>query len=312
MNDWLMLALGLGILTAGAELLVRGSAALALRLGISPLIIGLTIVAFGTSSPELAVSLKAALAGQGDIAAGNVVGSNIFNIGVILGLTVLVCPIRIQMQLIRLDTPVMINTSLLFLAFIADSQISRGEGVVLLALLVAYLAFTIRASQKESPAVAEEFATEMPKLDKPAWLDPIFILAGLGLLIAGSRMFVEGSVGVARGMGISEAVIGLTIVAAGTSIPELATSIVAALRRAPDIAVGNVVGSNIFNLLCIAGATATLSPFACAGISWVDLGVMTGFSVLLLPLMRSGLELKRWEGALLLAAYAGYLTYLWP
>jgi cation:H+ antiporter len=312
MNDWLMLALGLGILTAGAELLVRGSAALALRLGISPLIIGLTIVAFGTSSPELAVSLKAALAGQGDIAAGNVVGSNIFNIGVILGLTVLVCPIRIQMQLIRLDTPVMINTSLLFLASIADSQISRGEGVVLLALLVAYLAFTIRASQKESPAVAEEFAAEMPKLDKPAWLDPIFILAGLGLLIAGSRMFVEGSVGVARGMGISEAVIGLTIVAAGTSIPELATSIVAALRRAPDIAVGNVVGSNIFNLLCISGATATLSPFACAGISWVDLGVMIGFSVLLLPLMRSGLELKRWEGALLLAAYAGYLTYLWP
>jgi cation:H+ antiporter len=312
MDDWLLLALGLGILTAGAELLVRGSAALALRLGLSPLVVGLTVVGFGTSSPEMVVSLKAAFTGQGDIAAGNVVGSNIFNVGVILGLTVLVCPIRIQMQLIRLDTPVMIAVSLLFLALIADFQISRWEGVLLFALLVAYLAFTIRASKKESQAVADEFAEEMPKLDKPAWLDPVFILAGLGLLIGGGRMFVEGSVSVARGMGISEAVIGLTIVAAGTSMPELATSIVAALRRAPDIAVGNVVGSNIFNLLCIAGGAGALFPFACPGISWVDLGVMTGFTVLLLPLMRSGLELKRWEGGLLLAAYVGYVAFLWP
>jgi len=312
MNDWLMLAVGLAVLSAGAELLVRGSAALALRLGLSPLVVGLTVVGFGTSSPEMVVSLKAAMAGQGDIAVGNVVGSNIFNVGVILGLTVLVCPVRIQMQLIRLDTPVMIGVSLLFLALIADFQISRWEGLVLLGLLAAYLVFTVKASRSEPKAVADEFAEEMPKLDKPVWLEVLFVLAGLGMLIGGGRLFVDGSVSVARALGLSEAVIGLTIVAAGTSMPELATSLVAAIRRAPDIAVGNVVGSNIFNLLCIAGLSGAVFPFASPGISWVDLGVMAGFSVLLLPLMRTGLELKRWEGALLLAAYGGYLWALWP
>lgn len=312
MNEWLMLAAGLALLSAGAELVVRGSAAIALRLGLSPLIVGLTVAGFGTSSPEMVVSLKAAMSGQGDIAVGNVVGSNIFNVGVILGLTVLVCPIRIQMQLIRLDTPVMIGVSLLFLALIADFQISRWEGLLLIALLAAYLVFTIQAARKESTAVAEEFADEMPKLDKPIWLFVVFVLAGLGMLIAGGHMFVNGSVGVARSMGLSEAVIGLTIVAAGTSMPELATSIVAALHRAPDIAVGNVVGSNIFNLLCIAGVSGAFSPFSSPGISWLDLGAMIGFSVLLLPLMCTDLELKRWEGGLLLASYGGYLWFLWP
>lgn len=312
MTDWFMLALGLVILTLGADLLVRGSATLALRLGLSPLVVGLTIVGFGTSSPELVVSLKAALAGQGNIAVGNVVGSNIFNVGVILGLTVLCCPIRIQMQIIRLDTPVMIAVSFLFLALIADLHINRWEGLALVTLLVGYLAFTIHAAQKESSAVEQEFADELPSLDKPAWLDPVFILGGLTLLIAGGRMFVDGSVQVARGLGISEAVIGLTIVAAGTSMPELATSVVAAFRRAPDIAVGNVVGSNIFNLLGIAGVTALVSPISSPGISWLDLGVMTAFAILLLPLMRSDYELKRWEGALLLAAYGSYFALLWP
>lgn len=307
-----MLVAGLAILTLGAESLVRGSAALALRLGLSPLLVGLTIAGFGTSSPELVVSMKAAFTGQGDIAVGNIVGSNIFNIGVILGLTVLVCPIKIQMQLIRLDTPVMIAITLLFLLLIADQRILRWEGAALFALLVAYLAFTIRASRRESKAIEEEFAEELPKLDKPAWLDPLFIIAGLGMLIFGGRMFVDGAVGIARSLGISEAVIGLTIVAAGTSMPELATSVIAAIRRAPDIAVGNIVGSNIFNILAIAGLAGLAFPIQAPGISWMDLGVMTAFSILLLPLMCTGLQLKRWEGALLLLGYLAYLAFIWP
>jgi cation:H+ antiporter len=312
MTDWFVLILGLAILSAGAEFLVRGSAALALRLGLSPLVVGLTVVGFGTSSPEMVVSVKAALLGQGDIAVGNIVGSNIFNMGVILGLTVLICPIAIQMQLIRLDTPVMIAVTVVFLGLMHDSTISRPEGIFLFLLLVGYLIFTIRASRKESKEVESEFQEEMPKLDKPVWLEIVMVLGGLTLLVVGGRLFVEGSVNVARALGISEAIIGLTIVAAGTSMPELATSLVAAWRRAPDIAVGNVIGSNIFNILCIAGVSGIIAPFTAPGISWIDLGVMLGLSLLLLPLMRSGLKLHRWEGALLWVLYAGYLGFIWP
>ncbi len=312
MISWLLLLGGLAILSVGAEFLVRGSAALALRLGLTPLVVGLTVVGFGTSSPEMVVSIKGALAGQGDLAVGNVVGSNIFNVAVILGLTVLVKPIKIGLQLIRLDTPIMIGSLLLMLALIWDGTISRPEAFLLFALLIAYLYFTVRAARNETKQIQDEYANELPKADTPVWLDAVFIVLGLAGLIFGGQMFINGSVSLARAWGISDAIIGLTVVAAGTSMPELATSIIAALRKNPDIAIGNVIGSNIFNVLGILGVSGMLAPIHAPGISHVDLWLMTGISMLLIPLMMTGFTLRRWEGGVLLAIYGGYLWHLWP
>jgi len=312
MTSWLLLLGGLAILSLGAEFLVRGSAALALRLGLTPLVVGLTVVGFGTSSPEMVVSVKGTLAGQGDLAVGNVVGSNIFNIAVILGMTVLIKPIKIGLQLIKLDTPIMIGAALLFIALIWDGAISRPEAALFFALLVAYLVFTVRAARKESKNIQEEFSHELPKADSPVWLNSLYIVLGLAGLIFGGQMFINGSVALARVWGISDVIIALTVLAAGTSMPELATSIIAALRKNPDIAIGNIIGSNIFNTLGILGVSGMLAPIHAPGISHVDLWLMVGISFLLVPLMLTGFTLRRWEGGILLSIYGGYLWHLWP
>ncbi|WP_309382365.1 calcium/sodium antiporter [Cerasicoccus frondis] len=307
----LFILAGVILLYFGAEGLVRGSTSLALRAGISPLVVGLTVVAFGTSAPELTVSISAATRQMGAVSLGNVLGSNIFNIAVILGLSALVRPLEIHINLLRRDIPIMIGVSAIGFGLLFLSEIGRIAGVALLVLLVGYIYFTIHESKRESAQSAE--ALDVP--EKPAgvwWKDVAMLIVGLGLLIWGANLFVEGAINIARRLGISEAIIGLTIVAAGTSLPELATSIVAALKKQTDIAVGNVVGSNIFNILCILGATVLVCPISTSGISLVDGGVMLLTSLILLPLARTQLTIQRWEGAVLLAVYGGYLLWLWP
>ncbi|MDO9514895.1 MAG: calcium/sodium antiporter [Syntrophales bacterium] len=308
-----LLILGLAALTLGAEGLVRGSASLAIRLGLTPLIIGLTVVAFGTSTPELVVSLGASLIGHADIAIGNVVGSNIFNIGIILGLTALLYPITVHLQVIKHDGPIMVAVSILALVLIANGAISRSAGIALFAALIAYTGLTIWLAKKgTSPEIEQQFQEGVPSRSKSLYRDLLFIGGGLLLLVAGSRILVVSATDIARLIGISEAVIALTIIAAGTSMPELATSMVAALRRQPDIAVGNIVGSNIFNILGILGVASIANPLSATGITRLDLWVMVAFSIVLLPLLYTGLKLQRWEGALLLIGYGAYLWVLWP
>jgi cation:H+ antiporter len=308
-----VLILGLVALTFGAEGLVRGSASLAIRLGVTPLIIGLTIVAFGTSTPELVVSLGASLNNQADISIGNVVGSNIFNIGIILGLTALLCPVKVSLQVIKHDCPIMIAVSLFALFLITEATISRLAGIVLFTALVAYTGFTIWLAKKEvSAEIERQFQDGVPSQSKSLYIDLFFIVCGLLFLVAGSRLLVVSATDIARSIGISEAVIALTIIAAGTSMPELATSLVAALRHQPDIAVGNVVGSNIFNILGIIGVSSIAKPLSATGITGLDLCVMVAFSIALLPMMYTELKLQRWEGGLLLVGYVVYLWVLWP
>lgn len=301
------------VLTAGAEGLVRGSASIALRAGLTPLVIGLTVVAFGTSSPELVVSLKASFLGQGDLAVGNVVGSNIFNIGVILGITALVCPVPVKLQIVKIDTPVMLIATLVLPLLLLGGTLGRLQAAILVAGLIAYTIFNMRLARKEtSLAIAEEFAEAIPPRSKHWIWDVVFLGGGLALLILGSNLLVDNCILIARSLGLSEAVIGLTIVAAGTSMPELATSVVAAFRKEPDIAIGNIVGSNIFNILGILGVSAWVVPITVTNIKLTDYLVMIGLSVLLIPVLWSGLRVRRLEGALLLACYFGYLYLLWP
>ncbi|MDP4624991.1 MAG: calcium/sodium antiporter [Akkermansiaceae bacterium] len=308
----LLIILGAILLYFGAEGLVRGSASLATRLGVSPLIAGLTIVAFGTSAPELSVSLSSALEGHSDIALGNVIGSNIFNIAVILGIAALIQPMKIHLAVIRRDIPVMIVASAIAFALIISGSFSRMAGCGLLLGLGAYLYFTIR-SAKSAPVGSEENAMEAPPLLSSSWLiDTVVLLAGLGVLILGSRLFVDGATSFAKTMGVSDAVIGLTVVAVGTSLPELATSVVAALRKQSDIAIGNVVGSNIFNVFCILGVTATVSPINASEIGLRDGVVMLLIALILLPFAMTGRRISRSEGAVFLVIYAVYLVLLWP
>lgn len=302
---------GLALLYFGGEALVKGSASAALKLGVTPLVVGLTIVAFATSSPELVVCVDSALNGYGPIAVGNVIGSNIFNVGVILGLSALVCPMRVQVQLIRFDVPVVIFASMLSGWMLRDTVVGRIEGGLLLAGLFAYVFFVVLQAKRERvPQIAEEFAEGVPKPNRALWIDLLLIIGGLAFLVGGGRLLVIGAVTVARELGMSEALIGLTIVAAGTSMPELATSLVAALRKEPDIAIGNILGSNVFNLFGILGVSALTVPLSAQGVATADLAVMTGFAIILLPLLWSGFTLSRWEGGLLLLAYVGYIFYL--
>jgi cation:H+ antiporter len=305
------LLLGLVLLYFGAEGLVRGSASLALRLGLTPLVIGLTVVAFGTSAPELVVSLRAALDGQGDISVGNVVGSNICNIGLILGLCALISPIATSSRVVRADIPIMIGVTVLGLGLLSHGGVTRWEGGVLLALLAGYVVFTIRLAEKApDDALADEFADVVVPSKRGLVVDLLFVAGGLAFLVVGARFLVDGAVIIARAFGWSEALIGLTIVAVGTSLPELATSLVAAVKKEADIAVGNIVGSNIFNILGILGITAALTPLEAAGIGTIDLLVMTAFAVVLWPFAFRGGRLCRAEGAVLLLAYTGYVWWL--
>ncbi|MGJ8695873.1 MAG: calcium/sodium antiporter [Verrucomicrobiaceae bacterium] len=303
--------IGAVLLFIGAEALVRSSVSLAGRVGMSPLIAGLTVVAFGTSAPELGVSVSSALSGSSGIALGNVVGSNIFNIAVILGLAAMIKPVAIELPLIKRDIPVMVGCAGVACVFLMLGGISAAGGILLLLGLVVYLWFTIRDAKREGEDGGEEIGAQQV-FAKPWGFDVVVLLVGLGMLVAGSQFFVTGAVQLAKTLGVSDAVVGLTIVAAGTSLPELATSVVAAVRGQSPIAIGNVVGSNIFNILCILGVTATVAPIDAAGFGMRDGWVMLGFSALLVPFAMTGRRISRFEGTILLLGYGAYLVLLWP
>jgi len=306
----LALAAGLVLLYFGAERLVHGAASLALRFGLTPLVVGLTVVAFGTSAPELVVSVGSALEGRGGLAIGNVVGSNIVNVALILGLSVLIRPALVKTQLLRLDVPLMIAASALLFVLLLDGVLNRVEGAFLFAGLIAYTGFNIWQSRREQAAVQTDLAEVLPTPSGSVGRDVGWVAVGLVVLVVGAQFLVSGAVSIAEAAGLSEAFIGLTIVAIGTSLPELATSVVAALRGEGDIAVGNVVGSNVFNLLGILGLSSMLAPLERGGIAVFDLGAMLFLALLLVPLMRSGFQLARWEGGLLMACYAVYVGLL--
>ncbi len=301
-----LLILSLVALYIGAGWLVQGSSALALKAKVSPLVIGLTIVAFGTSAPELVVSLNATLSGQGDIAIGNIVGSNIFNIGVILGVSATICPLQVKKQLLRIDIPVMLAATLLLTVLFWNGTLSRVEGFFFLAGIIVYTLFSLFYSRKhgEGPNLELE---EQPK----HWaVDTLAIIGGLAVLVCASRLLVDNAVSITKELGMSEAVIGLTIVAAGTSMPELATSIVAAYKRKTDIAIGNIVGSSLFNILAIAGSCSLVHPIEAKNVNYIDLLVMLTISVLLLPLVKSGQKISRTEGFVLILFYVIYIFWL--
>jgi cation:H+ antiporter len=314
----LKLIAGLIFLVFGAEALVKGASRIAAAAGISPLVIGLTVVAFGTSAPELAVSVMSSANGQTDIALGNVIGSNIFNVLFILGISSIIIPLVVAQQLIRLDVPIMIGASLLTLLLAWDGVILPWEGWFMLALGISYTVFIIRLSRKEKNiAVLKEYEEEFSADTKPekskTALNLLLLVAGLVLLVLGSRWLVDGAVTIATSLGVSNLVIGLTIIAAGTSLPEVATSVIAGIRGERDIAVGNVVGSNIFNLLYILSLSAIIGK---GGIKVADtalifdLPVMVATAVACLPIFFTGKKLDRWEGVVFLGYYVAYTTYL--
>lgn len=303
---------GLILLSLGAELLVKGSSGIALRAGIPSLVVGLTIVAFGTSAPELVVSIRAGLEGAGNIAVGNVVGSNIVNVAVILGISSLITPMKVNLRVLKFDVPVVIVVSFILLVFLIDRRVDRLEALILGVLFISYVLFTIVYGRREQAKFNGEDEMLVSEKKRSVFLDMIFITAGLAGLVFGARMFVNGATEMAINLGISDSVIGLTIVAGGTSLPELATSVIAALKREEDIAIGNIIGSNIFNILGIIGISGTITPLTSEQISYTDLFMMLGIALFLLPLMRTGYRIVRLEGALLLMIYIGYLWYLWP
>lgn len=326
MDIWLPLLGGLVLLIGGGELLVRGAVGVATRLGVSPLVIGLTLVGFGTSTPELVTSVQAALSGSPGIAYGNVVGSNIANILLILGIAALLTPIAVASQALRRDGLVMLAVAVVFAACAAAFPLGRVVGIVFLAALCLYVYL---AFQQERVAVAPDhgavydkslaleqvdagLSPERPR-SSSLWAGLLIALGGLVLVVLGGNFLVGGAVALARGFGISETVIGLTIVAVGTSMPELVTSVVAALKRQGDVAFGNIVGSNIYNIIGIGGFTALIAPGAVpVEIVRFDNLVMIGVSVVLLLVAHTGLRISRAEGAVLVALYGGYVYAVWP
>lgn len=312
----ILFVVGLVFLIIGGEALVRGASRLAGVLGISPLVIGLTVVAFGTSSPELAVSVKSTLSGQASLAVGNVIGSNIFNVLFILGLSALFVPLVVAQRLVRLEVPLMIALSVIVLILALDGSFSRADGFILVLGLVVYVWISIYQSRRESAEVRDEYANKfgVGKDTKSIWVKNIaLVLGGLAFLAIGSRWLVDSAVSFAQYLGVSELVIGLTIVAAGTSLPEVVTSVIAAIRGERDIAVGNVVGSNIFNIMGVLGLASMVAP---AGIEvstamiGFDIPVMIGVALACLPIFFTGGVISRKEGVLLLGYYVAYTSYL--
>ncbi len=309
---------GFILLVLGAEVLVRGAARLAARFGISPLIIGLTVVAFGTSAPEMAVSTQSAFMGQGDIAIGNVIGSNIFNVLVVLGLSALIIPLVVSRQLVRFDVPIMIAAGFLAWFLALDGSYSRIDGLILFSCIVVYTGYLIISSLKafkagKTLASDDEYTTDINPHRFASLINTAYLVIGLILLVTGSNLLVTGAVSLAQALGLSELVIGLTIIAIGTSLPELATSLIAAWKGERDIAVGNIVGSNLFNLLAVLGLAGLASPeniaVARSAIEF-DFPVMMAVMVACLPVFFAGYSINRWEGALFLGYYVAYTAYL--
>jgi cation:H+ antiporter len=311
----LQFALGLGALVLGADVLVRGAARLALGWGLSPMVIGLTVVAFGTSAPEMAVSVGAAVDGRTDIALGNIVGSNVFNILGILGLSALILPLAVNLQIIRQEVPVMVGSALLLALLALDAEIGLVDGAMLFGLLVVYTAFLVRQSRRLGAEAGEsEFAADIGQATatRPL-LSAAMVVGGLVLLVASAQALVTAATDFARDLGLSELVVGLTIVAVGTSLPELATSIIAALRGQRDIAVGNVIGSCVFNILGCLGLTALVAGGGVPvppSVLRFDLWVMLAATLACLPIFVTGRSIARWQGAVLLSYYGAYTVYL--
>lgn len=306
-----MVVVGLVLLYFGAESLVKGASALALALGLTPLVIGLTVVAYGTSLPELAVSVTAALEGSGGMAVGNVVGSNICNIGIVLGVAALCRPLVVTRETTGIYVPFMLASAVLTTVFLVDDHLAREEGLVLLIAITGYTIFGMRRARRQ---VADQKAAEdNPEPAPRPGFEPVgYVLFGLALLLFGGRVLVNGSVSLAQYLGVSEAVIALTVVAFGTSAPDLAASAVAAWRGHGELAAGNAIGSVIFNLLNVLGVAALVRPFSVVDISRTDHLVQFAFLVLTLPLLGRGLVMRRWEGAICVIGYLAYVVWRWP
>jgi cation:H+ antiporter len=308
----LLFVLGVALLAVGADVFVRGASGLAERFGISQFIIGLVVVGFGTSAPELAVTLGAALHGTTDIALGNVVGSNIANIGLILGLSALVAPLAIRLRLLQVELPAMIVLHLALFAMVWNGSVGRFDGLVLIAGFLAFMTFVLRSARAETALVQAEFAANEPSVPRALWITLGLVVGGLALLMLGAKVAVDAAVVLAKLWGLSDLVIGLTVVAVGTSAPEIASSIAAARRGQSDIAIGNVVGSNLYNVLFILGTTALVQPIPATAptLRTLDLPVLIGLSILLWPLALKDMRLTRGNGAFLLLAYGVYLALL--
>ena len=302
---------GLVLLVLGGELLVRGGSGLGRAMGLSPLVVGLTIVAFATSAPELAVSLDATRSGSPGLAVGNVVGSNIANVLLVLGLSALLLPVAVGSQLIRTDVPVMVAVSVLVLLIALDGAVGRVEGLLLVVLLVAYVAWILRLSRRQGIDLPVPGAV-VAAAPRPL-RDAALVVVGVALLVLGARLLVGAATEIAGAFGVSDLVIGLTVVAVGTSLPELATSVIAAVRGQREMAIGNVVGSNIFNLTVVLGLTAAIAPGGVpvdAAALRFDLPVMVAVAVALVPIVVTGREIARWEAGVFVAYYVAYVAYL--
>ena len=308
----MFIVLGLITLFIGAEGLIRGSSSLAIKIGITPLVVGLTVVAFGTGTPELVVSLKAAIIGNSSISIGNVVGSNIANIALVLGFSAIIRPLDVNANVIRREIPIMIGVSILLILLLLDGQLDLFDGLIFVLGIVIYTIVNIRMARKEKNIeVKNEFKEGLkPRFGITASI--ILILVGLGLLVLGANFFVNGAIAIAKAIGVSDAVIGLTIVAFGTSLPELITATVASYKKESDIAVGNVVGSNIFNILGILGITALITSVSVGDLNYFDFGIMLFTAIILLPLSKTGFKISRLEGAFLVVGYTIYIFYLIP
>ncbi|MEY4400557.1 MAG: hypothetical protein RL072_422 [Actinomycetota bacterium] len=316
---YVWLVVGVVALVFGAEWLVRGASSVAAKLGVAPIVIGLTVVAFGTSAPEMAVSISGAISGNADVALGNVVGSNTFNILFILGLSAAISGLSIEQRLLKFDIPVLIVISGFVYLLILNDVVSRLEGALLFVGIIVYTVWLLRGARKgEAPAVEAEYesmaeSAEGSSVTRPLAFQVGLVIVGLGLLVLGSQLLVNSATQIAESLGVSDLVIGLTIVAAGTSLPELATSVLAAMRGQRDIAVGNVVGSNIFNLLAVLGASAAVSTNGVSvnpEVIRLDFPVMLAATFVLLPICWNGFVVKKWEGALLAFFYVAYVAYL--
>lgn len=309
----LLILASCGILFVGAELLVRGGSSLALKLGLTPLVVGLTVVAYGTSTPELLVSLKSAFAGRADIAIGNVVGSNIFNIAVILGFSALVYPIKTNLQVLKWDAPVLVGATLLASLTFLGGAVNTLEGIALLLCAAVYTWWAVRMAKRDEK-LGHEAHVDVPEIrrKRSTFGDLLKIAGGLLALLAASRLLVDNAVIIAKTLGLSDTVIGLTIIAAGTSLPELATSLVAACRGQSDIALGNVIGSSLFNLFFVLGGAAVVAPVPTAGLQVTDLFTLILLAVLLVPILGRGMRVSRMEGAFLFCCYIAYLLVMWP
>ena len=306
--NFLLVAAGLTMLYFGAEWLVKGSIAISNKLGVSQLVIGLTVVAFGTSTPELAVSISSAMQGLSDVSLGNVVGSNIVNIGAILGISAILSPIIVSKSTIRKEVPIMIGISFLLLAIVLDGKIDFLDGALLVIGIVVFTWYSYRSSKKDVDI--EEIPVSQVLQKNIFSKSIIFMIAGLLLLTVGSFLTVDNVVAIGASFGISELFMGLTIVAIGTSLPELITSVVAARKGHADLSVGNIVGSNIFNIMAILGISSLISGITVSEKILVDIGIMLAFSLVLIPIMRSGFVISRKEGIFLIAGYVGYVIFL--